>query len=270
MQPTRCQALGELTSRAELRKYTTDHNAEFSNAVREILAEFDNGGPFFQKYLNELASPDKGTRVDGAKGLGRMYPLAQHRQQVAGLLAKALADTDSTVALVAAQGLARWGTSAQEPELIAAVSHSSPDVRRFAAHALAALGTPQSLAALEDISDDSDPRVALAAKDAAAAIERRNAEAVANCNWQASRLRLAIGERRGAGATCRHRTSFVRCDPVEVLPLRIRLVCPKHTNTSLKRKRSTCQTFSARFLPTSLSHRASSLTRGAPIIIGKL
>ena len=170
------RALGPELTRAELRKYTNDRNAEFSHAVQEILAEFDNGGPFFQKYLNELASPDKGTRVDGAKGLGRMYPLAQHRQQVAGLLAKALADTDSTVALVAAQGLARWGTSAQEPELIVAVSHSSADVRRYAAHALAALGTPQSLAALEDISGDSDPRVALAAKDAAAAIERRNAK----------------------------------------------------------------------------------------------
>jgi HEAT repeat protein len=72
----------------------------------------------------------------------------------------------------------KWGLPENEPALITALSHPSPDMRRLAAEALAQVGTKQALPALEKIAAEDKlktlhPETAQAAQNAVTAIKAR-------------------------------------------------------------------------------------------------
>jgi HEAT repeat protein/outer membrane protein assembly factor BamE (lipoprotein component of BamABCDE complex) len=166
--------MGPELAEKELQKYVNDQNPDTRKGAGEVLEEFQDGGGFRMKTaLGELKSPSQNLRSLAAQQIGRMYVHPKRKQEVARALEPLLKDSDANVAMFAAKALARWGGVENEAALIAALSAKSPEVRLEAAGALREMGTSKSLGELEKLSEDTDKRVALAAKEAVIGIKTR-------------------------------------------------------------------------------------------------
>ncbi len=102
--------------------------------------------------VDQLASPDKQTRLHAADALGM---LGEAAGEAIPALATALADDYEPVALNAAYALAGMGAPATEA-LLTALGSDDKDTTRNAAYGLAALGTPAVSGLIERLGDASE------------------------------------------------------------------------------------------------------------------
>ena len=168
--------LGPELAEDEVLKYANHKDFNTATAAREILAEFKTGsGKRLDQYLADLRSQVADKRLWAAQAIGDMPPDAARRKEVALALETMLPDKYGWPAHAAAAALGNWGIRENEPALIEALGHVSPDMRRLAAAALGKFGTKQSLPALQKVASGEklNPATAEAAKTAIAAINGR-------------------------------------------------------------------------------------------------
>jgi HEAT repeat protein len=170
-------ALGPELAQAEVLKYANHKDPDVAMAARKILDEFKTTpAALLDRNIADLKSTTADKRLWAAQAIEKMDVIPTRRKEVAAALGPLLADKYAWPAHAAAAALAKWGTAENEPELIKALAHASPDMRRLAANALKNVGTKQSLPALEKCVTKPDPvhpETATAAREAIAAIKVR-------------------------------------------------------------------------------------------------
>jgi hypothetical protein len=170
-------ALGPELAQAEVLKYANHKDADVAAAARKVLASFKTPpAELLARNLADLKSPVSDKRLWAAQAIERLDVVAARRAEVAAALEPLLADRYAWPAHAAAAALVKWGTAANEPSLVKALSHASPDMRRLAAEALKSCGTAKALPALEALAAKPDavhPEVAKAAREAIAGIRGR-------------------------------------------------------------------------------------------------
>jgi HEAT repeat protein len=170
-------AFGPELAQAEVLKYANHKDADVAMAARKILEEFKTSPSLLlERNVADLKSTSADKRLWAAQAIEKMEVVPARRKEVAAALGPLLADKYAWPAHAAAAALVKWGVAENEPALIKALSHASPDMRRLAANALRNYGTRQSLPALQKLVTKPDPvhpETAAAAKEAIAAINAR-------------------------------------------------------------------------------------------------
>jgi HEAT repeat protein len=170
-------AYGPELAQAEVVKYANHKDPNVVLVARRILEQFKvPPAVMIDRNLADLKSPVADRRLWAAQALEKLDVDPKRRKEVAAALDPLLADRYGWPAHAAAAALIKWGTPENEPSLIKALHHASPDMRRLAANALARYGTSQSLSSLQEIVTKNDaltPAVTQAAKEAVAAIQGR-------------------------------------------------------------------------------------------------
>jgi len=170
-------ALGPELAQAEVLKYANHKNADVAMAARKILDEFKAPpGVLLDRNLADLKSTTADKRLWAAQAIEKLDVIPARRKEVAAALEPLLSDKYAWPAHAAAAALVKWGVPENEPALIKALSHASPDMKRLAANALKNFGTRQALPALQAIVTKNDPlhsEAVNAAKEAIVAINAR-------------------------------------------------------------------------------------------------
>jgi HEAT repeat protein len=171
--------MGPKLAEKEVLKYANHQDPNVARWACEVLTEFKTSeGTRLAQCLADLKSPVADKRLWAAQAIGDMTPNPAARKEVASALEPLLTDKHAWPTHAAAAALVKWGIPENEPALIAALGHASPDMRRLAAEALAKIGTKNAFPALEKIAADEKlktlhPETAQAAQNAVAKIRAR-------------------------------------------------------------------------------------------------
>jgi HEAT repeat protein len=164
--------LGPELAEKEVLKYANDKSPDVALAAKEVLDSFKTGsGSLLDQCLADLKSPSAEKRVFAAQKIAKLEVDPKRRKEVAAALEAMM--QEKTGRGEALPAMARWGGPENEPGLVKFLSDPDAMMRQVTCQALGAMGTKQSLPALQKAAMDRKPEVAAAAKQAIDAISKR-------------------------------------------------------------------------------------------------